>query len=355
MRPNLRHDPGSGRAPVGAWICRRLALLVAAALVAAGCGASATPPAASVPASSPARVAAGSGPGGTIGAPSAPAVSGAAVPSAVAVGPAIPVLGTENFYADLLGEIGGVRVTTASLLNNPNADPHAFDASAQAAVTVADARLVIVNGFGYDDFMRHLLDASPDASRVVIDVQQLLDLPTDANAHVWYDPGTMPKVAAAAQAALARLEPANAPYFAAREQAYLASLAPLGAKIAGLKATYGGSPVAFTEPVAEYLTKAIGLRVLTPAGFQKAIEDGTDPPPADVAAERDLLSGRQVKVLLFNSQVLTPLTTQIRDLAVANGIPVVGVTETMPPQYHSYLEWQLAEMTELEQALAGGA
>ncbi len=305
-------------------------MLVVAALVAAGCGAS-DRPSASVAASSPGPAGAGSGPGGTIAAPPAPAVSGAAVPSAVAAGPAIPVLGTENFYADLLGEIGGVRVTTASLLNNPNADPHAFDASAQAAVTVADARLVIVNGFGYDDFMRHLLDASPDASRVVIDVQQLLDLPTDANAHVWYDPGTMPRVAAAAEAALARLEPANASYFAAREQAYVASLAPLGAKIASLKATYGGSPVAFTEPVAEYLTKAIGLQVLTPVGFERAIEDGTDPPPADVAAERDLLTGKQVKVLLFNSQVITPLTSQIRDLAVANGIPVVGVAETMPP------------------------
>ncbi len=353
MRSSLRHNPRPGPALARVAFPGVVAVL-AAVLVTAGCGASATP-AASVAASTPRPVPSGSGPGDTGAPASTAAASGAAVPNAVAVGPVIPVLGTENFYADLLGEIGGVRVTSTSLLNNPNADPHAFDASAQAAVTVADARLVIVNGFGYDDFMRHLLDASPDASRIVIDVQQLLGLPTDANAHVWYDPGTMPKVAAAAEAALARLEPANAAYFAGREQAYLTSLAPLGAKIAGLKSTYGGLPVAFTEPVAEYLTKAIGLRVLTPAGFEKAIEDGTDPPPADVAAERDLLTGKQVKVLLFNSQVITPLTTQIRDLAVANGIPVVGVAETMPPQYLTYLEWQLAEMNELEQALAGGA
>jgi zinc/manganese transport system substrate-binding protein len=354
MRSSLRSNPRRVAPRTGSGFPGVIVVL-AAALVAAGCGASGTPAGPSAPASSSRPVASGSGPRDTGAPESAAPASGAAAPSAVAVGPAIPVLGTENFYADLLGEIGGVRVTATSLLSNPNADPHAFDASPQAAVRVADARLVIVNGFGYDDFMRHLLDASPDASRVVIDVQQLLGLPTDANAHVWYDPGTMPKVAAAAEAALARLEPANAAYFAAREQAYLASLAPLGAKIAGLKATYGGSPVAFTEPVAEYLAKAIGLQVLTPAGFQKAIEDGTDPAPADVAAERDLLSGKQVKVLLFNSQVISPLTTQIRDLAVANGIPVVGVTETMPPQYRTYVEWQLAEMDELGQALAAGA
>ncbi|MDR3545604.1 MAG: zinc ABC transporter substrate-binding protein [Candidatus Limnocylindrales bacterium] len=281
--------------------------------------------------------------------------SSVAIPSPIDAGPPIPVLGTENFYADLLTQIGGTRVSATSLLNDPNADPHAFEASPAAAVAVADAKLVILNGLGYDDFMQHLLGASPNASRVVINVEQLLGLGSDANAHVWYDPGTMPAVAASAEAALATLEPANAAYFAAREQAYLASLAPLAAKIAELKAKYSGAPVAFTEPVAGYLAKAIGLAVLTPEGFQRAVEDGTDPAPADVAAERDLLTGKKVRVLLFNSQVITPLTTQIHDLAIANGIPVVGVAETLPPQYQTYQAWQLAQMNELEAALAKGS
>jgi zinc/manganese transport system substrate-binding protein len=287
--------------------------------------------------------------------PSVAPGSSVAGPSPLDLGPSIPVLGTENFYADLLAQIGGARAYVTSLLNDPNADPHAFEASPSAAAAVADAKLVIVNGLGYDDFMQHLLGASPNASRVVIDVQQLLGLGSDANAHVWYDPGTMPAVAAATEAALAKLEPANAAYFAAREQAYLASLAPLAAKIAELKAKFSGAPVAFTEPVAGDLANAIGLQVLTPEGFQKAIENGTDPAPADVAAERDLLTAKTVRALLFNSQVITPLTQQIHDLAVANGIPVVGVAETLPPQYQTYEEWQLAQMNLLEAALAKGS
>jgi zinc/manganese transport system substrate-binding protein len=287
--------------------------------------------------------------------PSVVAGSGGVVPSPIDAGPPIPVLGTENFYADLLTQIGGARVSATSLLNDPNADPHAFEASPSAAAAVADATLVIVNGLGYDDFMQHLLGASPNARRVVINVQQLLGLGSGTNAHVWYDPGTMPAVAASAEAALATLEPANATYFAAREQAYLASLAPLAAKIAELKARYSGAPVAFTEPVAGYLAKAIGLIVLTPEGFQRAVEDGTDPPPADVATERDLLTGKKVRVLLFNSQVITPLTQQVHDLAVASGIPVVGVAETLPPAYQTYQTWQLAQMDELEAALAKGS
>jgi zinc/manganese transport system substrate-binding protein len=269
-------------------------------------------------------------------------------------GPPVAVLGTENFYADLLAQIGGSRVTATSFLNDPNADPHEFESSPQDAAAVADAKLVIVNGLGYDDFMQRLLSASPNADRMVIDVQQLLGLGDDVNVHIWYDPATMPKVAAAAADALARIEPGNAAYFSAREQAYLASLKPIADKIAELKATYPGTPIAFTEDVAGYLTNAIGLDLKTPVGFMKAVEEGTDPAPADVAAERDLFTTKTVKVLLYNSQVTSPTTQQIHDLAQQQGIPIVGVAETIPPEYHTFAEWQVAQLDALGQALAQG-
>jgi zinc/manganese transport system substrate-binding protein len=98
--------------------------------------------------------------------------------------------------------------------------------------------------------------------------------------------------------------------------------------------------------------KAIGLKLLTPVGFMKAIEQGVDPAPADVAAERDLLTGKKVKVLLANSQVTSTLTKEIQDLATKNGIPVVGVAETIPPEFKTYQEWMLAQLADLEKALA---
>lgn len=270
----------------------------------------------------------------------------------VSSGPKLAVLGTENFYADLLSQIGGQRVAATSLLNDPNTDPHAFEASPKAAVAVADAMLVIVNGLGYDGFMQKLLGASTKPARVVISVQELLGLKDDVNAHVWYDPATMPKVAEAAAAALTKLDPQNAAYFAERKSSYLASLRPIDEKIGQLKAKYAGAPVAFTEPVADYLTDAIGLTVLTPKGFQEAVEQGVEPSPADVAAARDLLTGKKVKVLLYNSQVTSPLTQGIQDLAKKNGVPVVGVAETIPPGFRTFQEWMLAQLKELEQALA---
>src|SRR5437899_10804762 len=264
----------------------------------------------------------------------------------------IAVLGTENFYADLLAQIGGARVSASSILNDPTADPHEYEASPAAAKLGADSKLVSVNGIGYDDFMEKLLGASTKPDRVVINVQEILGAKDDVNVHVWYDPATMPKVAEAATAALAKLDPQNAAYFSAQKTRYLDGLKTVNDKIASLKAKYPGAPIAFTENVAGYLTDAIGLKVLTAPAFMEAIESGTDPAPADVAAERDLITGRKVKALLYNSQVTSPLTEQIRDLAVRSNVPVVAVAETMPATFKTFQEWQLAQLDDLEKALA---
>src|SRR5213593_1676812 len=153
----------------------------------------------------------------------------------VTAGAPIAVLGAENFYADLLAQIGGSRVTASSILSDPSADPHEYEASPAAAKLVADSKLVIVNGIGYDDFMEKLLGASTKPDRVIINVQDLLGVKDDVNVHVWYDPNTMPKIADAAAAALAKLEPQNAAYFSEQKAKYLAALKPVNDKIATLK------------------------------------------------------------------------------------------------------------------------
>ena len=274
-------------------------------------------------------------------------------PQPVAARPQLRVLGTENFYADLLFQIGSVRVIPSSVLSDPNVDPHEFEASPSLGALVADQDIVILNGVGYDDWMDKLLGASTKPNRIVIKVQAVLGVSDDVNGHVWYDPRTMPLLAEAATAALTKLDPQNADFFNLRKQAYLASLGAIDAKIATLRAKYNGTPVAFTENVAGYQAAAIGLKVLTPDAFMKAIEDGIDPAPADVAAERDLITQKKIKVLIYNSQVTSPITESIRDLANQNGIPVVGVSETLPPDYGSYQQWMLGQLAKLQAALGG--
>ncbi len=213
---------------------------------------------------------------------------------------------------------------------------------------------MVENGLGYDAFLDHLLGASPRSDRKVIDVQTLLGLADGVNPHVWYDPATMPKVARAVADALEQLQPGSKSAVEANLKAYLDSFAPLTAKIAEVKARYPDAPVAYTEPVPAYLVAALGFQALTPEGFARSIENGTDPAPVDVAAMQDLLTGHKVKALLYNSQATSPVTESIKSLAGQSGVPVVGVSETIPKSGESFVDWQLAQIGALETALGGG-
>jgi zinc/manganese transport system substrate-binding protein len=282
----------------------------------------------------------------------AAACSGGA--TAASNGGKIAAVGAESEYADVIGQVGGKYVQVSSIMSNPGTDPHTFEASIAVAREVGNARIVVQNGAGYDGFMGTIESASPNSGRTVIDVQKLLKLPDSTpNPHLWYDPATMPKVAAAVAAALSAVQPSHAAYFRANAAAFRASLEPLDAAMASFKAAYPGTPVATTEPVADYLLTALGADNLTPWTFQADVMNGVDPSPQNVAAQRALFTGHRVKALLYNEQVTDTLTQSFISLAQQNHIPVVGVYETMPVPGYDYQTWMRAEVQDLRQAVAG--
>ncbi len=265
----------------------------------------------------------------------------------------IKAVGVENEYADVISQIGGQYVEVTAIETDPNTDPHTFEISPRVAEQIASADLIVKNGLGYDSWADKIVAASPDAKRKVIDVQQLLGLPDSTpNPHLWYDPGTMPEVARAVADDLSALEPAEASYFEANAKKFDASLAPWRAAIASFKAKYGGTPVAVTEPVADYMLQAVGCEIATPFSLQAAIMNGTDPSPQDVATQNRLFTGHRVKVFVYNQQVTDPLTQSFLALAKKNGIPVVGVYETMPVPGYNYQSWMVAEVNALQRAAA---
>lgn len=266
----------------------------------------------------------------------------------------VEVVAGENFYGDLVARVGGDLVSVTSVLSDPNVDPHTYESSTQNAEQVADATLVVENGLGYDAFLDHLMSASPNGDRKVIDVQKLLGVPDGSNPHVWYDPATMPKVARAVADALEAIQPESKTTFEANLARYLASFSPLTAKIAEIKTRYPGTPVAYTESVPGYLLAALDFKVLTPTGFARAIEDGIDPAPTDVAALQDLLTGHKVKLLIYNIQATTPVTASAKTIAGQSAVPVVGISETMPAGVGGFVGWQLAQLNAVESALGGG-
>ncbi len=282
------------------------------------------------------------------------AACGGAAPSSPAAPGIVRAVGAENQYANVISQIGGPYVQVADVESNPNTDPHNFEASPAVAQELAAAQLVVMNGLGYDAWAPKMLAASPAKGRMVIDVQTLLGLPDSTpNPHLWYDPSTMPAVAKQVAADLAKLQPGHATYFQANLRRFDAALKPWTDALAAFRARYGGTPVAVTEPVADYMLQAAGCVIATPFSFQAAIMNGTDPSPQDVTLEQNLLEQHRVKVFLYNQQVTDTLTQSLLSLAKRAGIPVVGVYETMPAGY-TYQAWMLAEVNALRQAVAAG-
>ena len=264
----------------------------------------------------------------------------------------IVAIGAENEYSSVLQQIGGQYVQASAIMSNPNTDPHTFEASASVAREISSAQLVVQNGLGYDTFMDSIEKAVPDSGRKVINVQKLLGKPDSTpNPHLWYDPATMPAVANAIASDLAAIQPAHAAYFKANTRKFVSSLGPWIQALGSFKEKYPNTPVAVTEPVADYLLQAAGADIKTPFEFQADIMNGTDPSAQDVALERSLFTGHKVKVFLYNQQVTDTLTESFISLAQANGIPVVGVYETMPTPGYTYQSWMLAETKALQQAV----
>jgi zinc/manganese transport system substrate-binding protein len=265
----------------------------------------------------------------------------------------ISAIGAENEYANVLSQIGGRYVHVSSILNNPNTDPHTFEASPQVAQEVSGAQLIVQNGVGYDTFMNKIESASPDPKRKVIIVQNLLGLPDGTpNPHLWYSPKTMPAAARAMAADLSALLPAHRAFFQANLVKFDKSLTPWLNAIAAFKAKYPNTPVATTEPVADYMLQAAGTDNLTPFTFQADIMNGVDPSPEDIALENGFFTQHKVKVFCYNQQVVDSLTTSIRQTALKAGVPVVGVYETMPTPGYDYQSWMLAEVNALQKAVA---
>jgi len=267
---------------------------------------------------------------------------------------ALNIVAAENFWGNIASQIGGNRVNVTSVITDPNADPHLYESDANDASRVASADVVIVNGLGYDDFMTKLLSASTNSNRQVLTASQILGVTgADANPHLWYDIPHVPLVAAQIEQALAAKDPSRASYYEQNLTNFDNSLAPINRAIATIKSKYAGAPVAYTEPVPGYLLADAGLSVKTPEAFARAIEDGNDPSPADDATMQNLMTRRSVKVLLYNSQATSQVTQNIRDLAKQQGIPVIGVSETLPGSAGSYQSWQLGQVEALLNALGG--
>jgi zinc/manganese transport system substrate-binding protein len=267
-------------------------------------------------------------------------------------GSRLRVVAAENFWGSIAEQLGGDRVSVSSIIVNPSTDPHSYEPSAQDARTMAGAKLAIVNGIGYDNWAPKLLAASPVSGRAVLDVGDLLGLQTGDNPHQWYSPASVQRVIAQVVADYDRLDPAGAAYYAQREKAFeTVALSKYNRLRTEIRARYAGTPVGYSESIFRPLGEDLGLRLLTPYSFAKAVAEGTDVTAQDKRTVDEQAEDRKIDVWVFNSQNVTPDVQRVNELAMAAGIPIATVTETLDPAGVTFEQWQVSELEGLLKAL----
>lgn len=278
--------------------------------------------------------------------------TGQATSAAAAPCPASPVdvVVSVDQWGDIVSELGGQCTTVKTILASSSVDPHDYEPSPSDAAAFGGAQLVVLNGADYDSWATKLAATSaPNAP--VVDAGRVTSTAAGANPHLWYSPTAVTAVADAVTAALTKIQPQAADYFHTQRSAFTTALNPYNELIAKIKAGAAGKTYAATEPVFDYQAQALGLVNKTPAGFQAASANETDPSPADIADFTKALSDRQIDVLIYNTQTEGSIPEQIRSAAQQAGVAVVNVTETVPPGITSFETWQDDQLTALAKAL----
>ena len=264
----------------------------------------------------------------------------------------LQVVAAENFWGSIASQLGGSKVAVSSIIVNPNTDPHSYEATASDGAAIARSQMAIVNGISYDGWASKLIAANPASGRVVLDAGKLLGLKEGDNPHQWYSPSSVPRVIAQIVLDYERLDPTDASYFEQRRALFeTGELAEYNRLRSAIRARYGGVPVGYSESIFQPLGQELGLRLLTPYSFAKAIAEGVDVSAADKQTVDRQAEERAIKVWVYNSQNATPDVQRVNQLARAAHIPITTVTETLSPASDTFQQWQAAQLVSLRAAL----
>lgn len=328
--------------------CRwAVAMVFAGSVAVTGVGCSSTPQSNSGATTSPSRASGSASANGAAG----------ATPTGTAPVPLCPVARTPvvvsvDQWGDIVGELAGDCGAVTTIITGSSADPHDYEPTTGDTAVFTGAKLVVVNGLDYDPWATKAVDAM-STKPAVVNGGDVVGLREGDNPHIWYGPTYVEQVAVAVTKELSTLNPGAATYFAERATAWNRAMQPYHDAIAKVKGVSAGKAYGATESVFDYMAIAVGLENRTPEGYQKAAANGSDPAPGDVNAFQQDLKARKMNVLIFNTQTEGAVPEQLRDTATDAGVPVVNVTESVPPGVTSFEQWQGAQLDALYRALAG--
>ena len=262
------------------------------------------------------------------------------------------VVAAENFWGSIATQLAGDKAVVRSIIVNPDTDPHSYNPTASDSELLAQSKLAIVNGVGYDKWASQSLAASPSSGRIVLNVGDLLGLKEGDNPHRWYFPSDVYRVIDQIVADYDKLDPGDAAYFAQQKRTFeTQGLAQYNQLRNEIRAKYAGVPVGYSESIFQGLGDDLGLKLITPYSFTKAIAEGTEVTATDKQTVDSQAQDRLIKVWVYNSQNVTPDVSAVNGIVRSQHIPIATVTETLSPASDTFEQWQVAELQGLLAAL----
>jgi zinc/manganese transport system substrate-binding protein len=263
----------------------------------------------------------------------------------------IEVVVSVDQWGDVVRRLAGDCAVVTTIVDSAAGDPHEFEPTPSAVAAFDRADVVVVNGLGYDTWATDAVESS-SGGPVVVDAGEVAGRRPGENPHLWYDPTVVRDMATAVTQALTETSPPEAEaYYAAQHEEWERQLAPYDAAIERLRAGASGRTYAATESVFDPMAAAIGLTDVTPEAYHDAAANESEPTPAGVDGFETALREGRADVLIDNSQTEGPLPQQLAAVAQGAGVPVVAVTETVPPAAGSFVLWQVAQLDALAAAL----
>ncbi len=244
----------------------------------------------------------------------------APLPAALAETTSLPVVASFSIIGDLVKEVGGAAVDLSTIVG-PNGDAHVYEPTPQDGRKLAQARLVVINGLGFEGWIERLIKASGTKARIIT-LGDSVTPRKDANGldpHVWQNVENAIKYVEAIGAALEAADPGHAMVYSANAAAYREKLTALDV---GIARTFQHIPrerrrIVSTHDAFGYFAARYGLEFIAPQGVSTELEASA----RDVAKIIDAVKANKVAAV-FLENIADPRLTQ--RIAAETGVKIGG-------------------------------
>ena len=199
----------------------------------------------------------------------------------------VKVVATFSILGDLVRNVGGERVEVATLVG-PNGDAHVFSPTPADARTLGAAKVVFVNGLGFEGWMTRLVNASGTKAPTVIASKGIKTRTMEdehhqrvTDPHVWQSVANVKTYVDNIRDGLIKTDPAGKSAYEANAKAYLAKLDALEQEIKEAVARIPADRrrIITTHDAFGYFADAYGMEFISPEG----VSTDAQPSARDVA------------------------------------------------------------------------